>query len=88
MLVPGNSVFITAVLLDSVLKFVVENSDEIEEDIDGVKAVVVMTIENGTMLVSSVSVMISSMLENSVLKFVVDNSDEIVEDIKWCLNCC
>jgi hypothetical protein len=51
------------------------------EDIDGVKNVVVMTIENETMLVSGVLVMISAMLADSILKFVVDNSDETVEDI-------
>jgi hypothetical protein len=33
MLVPGNSVLITAVLEDSVLKFGVDYSDEIVEDI-------------------------------------------------------
>jgi hypothetical protein len=55
MRVPGNAVMITAVLEDSVLKFVVDNSDEIVENIDGVKFVVVITIENGTMLVSGVS---------------------------------
>ncbi len=37
------------------MKYVVENSDEIVENIDGVKFVVVITIENGTMLVSGVS---------------------------------
>jgi hypothetical protein len=36
MLVPGNSKMITVVLEDSVLKFVVDNSDETVEDIDGV----------------------------------------------------
>ncbi len=35
---------------------------------------VVMTIDNGTMLVSGVSVMIRVVLEESVLKFLVDNS--------------
>ena len=72
---------ICEVLEESVLKYVVDNSYETVEDIDGVKNVVVMTIENGTMLISDVSVMISTELENSVLKFVVDNSDEIAEDI-------
>ncbi len=62
-------------------QFAVDNSDEIVEDIDGVKNVVVLTIENGTMLVSGVLVMISAMLADSILKFVVDNSDETVEDI-------
>jgi hypothetical protein len=39
-----------------------------------VKNDVVMTIDNGTMLVSGVSVMIRVVLEESVLKFLVDNS--------------
>jgi hypothetical protein len=51
MLVPGNSVMITAVLEDSVLKFVVDNSDEIVENIDGEKFFVVISKENGTMFV-------------------------------------
>ena len=38
-------VMVSAVLEDSVLKFVVDNSGEIEEDVDGVKKVVVMSIE-------------------------------------------
>ncbi len=63
------------------MKFVVDNSDEIVEDIDGVKNVVVLTIENGIVLFSGISVLISTVLENSVLKFVVDNSYEIEEDI-------
>jgi hypothetical protein len=49
-----------------------------------VKYVVVMTIENGTLLVSGVSVMIRVVLEESVLKYVVENSYDIVEDV----NCC
>jgi hypothetical protein len=51
MQVSGVSVMISALLEDSVLKFIVDNSDEIKEDVDGVKNVVVMSIENGIMLV-------------------------------------
>jgi hypothetical protein len=50
------SVMVSAGLEDSVLKFVVHNEDEIVEDVDGVKNVVVMSIENGNMLVSGVIV--------------------------------
>jgi hypothetical protein len=46
---------------------VVDNSVVIVEDVDSVKNVVVMSIENGNMLVSGVSVMISAVLEDSVL---------------------
>ncbi len=67
MLVSGVTVILIAVLEDSVLKYIVDNSDEIVEDVDGVKKTVVVTIENGTMLVSGVSVMISAGLEHSVL---------------------
>jgi hypothetical protein len=63
MLVPGNSVMKNAVLENTVLKYVDDNLDEIVEDVDGVKYVVVMTFENGTMLVSGVSVMICAVLE-------------------------
>ena len=49
------------------MKFIVDNSDEIVEDVDSVINVVVMSIENGNMLVSGVSVMISAGLEDSVL---------------------
>jgi hypothetical protein len=35
------------VLEDSVLKYIVDNSDEIVEDVVGVKNTVVVTIENG-----------------------------------------
>ncbi len=52
-----------AVLENTVLKYVDDNLDEIVEDVDGVKYVVVMTFENGTMLVSGVSVMICAVLE-------------------------
>ena len=48
------SVMESAVLEDSVLKYIVDNSDEIVEDVDSVKNVVVMSIENGNMLVSDV----------------------------------
>jgi hypothetical protein len=37
---------VSAVLEDSVLKYIVDNSDEISEDVDGVKNVVVLTNEN------------------------------------------
>jgi hypothetical protein len=47
---------VSAVLEDSVLKYIVDNSDKIVEDVDGVKNVVVMSIENGNMLVSGVTV--------------------------------
>jgi hypothetical protein len=50
------SVMVSAGLEDSVLKFVVHNEDEIVEDVDGVKNVVVMSLENGNMLVSGVIV--------------------------------
>jgi hypothetical protein len=49
------------------LKYIVDNSDEIVEDSDGVKNTVVVTIENGTMRGSAVSVMVSAVLEESVL---------------------
>ncbi len=39
-------VMVSAVLEDSVLKYIVDNSDEISEDVDGVKNVVVLTNEN------------------------------------------
>jgi hypothetical protein len=55
------------------LKFVVDNSDVIVEDVDGVKNVFVKTIENGTMLVSGVSVKISAVLGDSVKTYVVDD---------------
>jgi hypothetical protein len=63
------------------LNYIVDNSDEIEEDVDSVKNTVVVTIENGTMQGSAVSVMVSAVLEDSVLYFVVYNSDGIVEDV-------
>jgi hypothetical protein len=63
MLVPGNSVMKNAVLENTVLKYVDDNSDETVDDVDGVKNDVVMTIDNGTMLVSGVSVMIILCLE-------------------------
>jgi hypothetical protein len=55
----GSAVLVMAkvVLEDSVLLFVVDNSDEIVEDVDGVNNVVVLTIENRNMLVSGVTVM-------------------------------
>jgi hypothetical protein len=81
MLVLGNSLIITAVLENWVLKFVVDNSGEIVEDVDGVKNVFVMTFENGSLLVSGVSVMIIALLENSVLKYVANNSYDIEEEI-------
>jgi hypothetical protein len=40
MLVSGVSVMISAVLADSVLNYVIDDSDEIVEDVDGVKYVV------------------------------------------------
>jgi hypothetical protein len=49
-------VMVSAVLEDSVLKYIVDYSDRIVEDVDGVKNVVVMSIENGNMLVSGVTV--------------------------------
>ncbi len=42
---------------------------------------VVLSIENGTMLVSGDTVILIPVLEDSVLKDIVDNSDEIVEDV-------
>jgi hypothetical protein len=66
-------------LEDSVLKFVVDNIDEIVKIVDGVKNVVVLTIKNRTMQGSAVSVMVTAVLEDSVLLFVVDNSDGIVK---------
>jgi hypothetical protein len=61
------SVMVSAVLEDSVLYFVVYNSDGIVEDVDGVKNVVVISIENGNMLVSGVTVKVIAVLEDSVL---------------------
>ncbi len=49
---------ISAGLEVSVVSFVVDNSDEIEEDVEGLKNVVVMSIENGNMLVSGVTVIV------------------------------
>ena len=63
------------------MKYIVDNSDEFVEDVDGVKNTVVVTIVNGTMQGSAVSVMVSAVLEDSVLYFVVDNSDGIVDDV-------
>ncbi len=79
MLVSGVTVKVSYVLEDSVLEYIVDNSDEIVEDVDGVKNVVVVTIENRSMQVSGVSVMICSVLEDSVFEFIVDNSDEVVD---------
>ena len=79
MLVSEVSVMIIAVLEDSVLKFVVDNSDEIVEEVNGGKNVAVMKIKVKTIVVSGVSTMIIAVLEDSVLKFIVDNTDEIVE---------
>jgi hypothetical protein len=45
----------------------VDNSDEIVEDVDGVKNVVVLTNENRLMQGSAVSVMESAVLEDAVL---------------------
>jgi hypothetical protein len=50
------------------LKFNVDNSDEIEEDVDGVKYVVIMTIEKWTFLVFGFIVMVSAVLEDSVVQ--------------------
>jgi hypothetical protein len=63
------------------LKYIVDNSDEIVEDVDVVKNVIVLTIENETLLVSGVAVMTSTLLEVSVWKYIVDISDKIVEDV-------
>jgi hypothetical protein len=49
------------------LKYIVDNSDEIVEDVDGVKNTFVVTIENGTIKSSAVSGMVSAVLEDSVL---------------------
>jgi hypothetical protein len=49
------------------LKYIVDNSDEFVEDVDGVKNTVVVTIENGTMQGSAVLVMVKVVLEDSVL---------------------
>jgi hypothetical protein len=58
MLVSGVTVKVIAVLEDSVLYFVVDNSDGIVEHVDGVKNVVVISIENGNMLVAGVTVIV------------------------------
>jgi hypothetical protein len=49
------------------LKYIVDNSDEIVEDVDSVNNVVVLTIEKRTMQGSAVLVMVSAVLEDSVL---------------------
>jgi hypothetical protein len=51
-------VMVKVVLENWVLSFVVDNSNEIEEDVEGLKNVVVMSIENGNMLVSGVTVIV------------------------------
>jgi hypothetical protein len=49
------------------LKYIVDNSDEIVEDVDGVKNTFVVTIQHGTMQSSAVLGMVSAVLEDSVL---------------------
>ncbi len=49
------------------MKYIVDNSDEIVEDVDSENNVVVMSIENGNMAISGVSVMISAGHEDLVL---------------------
>ena len=67
MLVSGVTVKVIAVLEDSVLYFVVDNSDGIVEDVDGVINVVVLTNEDWIMKGSAVLVMVKVVLDNSVL---------------------